>query len=88
MNFVARMTGRTNPSGKLNTSGQCGPYLTDWPSNPFVKGAAAQTIQFHSNAAPPRLSMTGWYYSLTTGILYANSTTGAILFDPVELIIP
>ena len=87
-NFIARMTGRTDPSGKLNLSGQCGPYLNDWPSNPFVESANAQKIQFHSNESPPRHGITGWYYSLTTGILYANSTTGAVAFDPVELIIP
>ena len=81
-NFVVRMTGRTDQSGALNSAGNCGPYLTDWPSNPFVQGAAAQTIQFHSNVAPPRHGMTGWYYSLTTGMLYANSTTGGEAFDP------
>ena len=87
-NFIARMTGRTDLSGKLNPSGQCGPYLTDWPANPYLSGDSAKLIQFHSNYKPPRHALTGWYYSLTTGILYANSTTGAIAFDPVELVIP
>jgi len=81
-NFVARMTGRTDSSGKLNPSGQYEPYLNDWPSNPFVESADAQKIQFHSNEAPPRHGLTGWYYSLTTGILYSNSTTGGEAFDP------
>ncbi|MBL7132703.1 MAG: type II secretion system protein [Phycisphaerae bacterium] len=87
-NFIARMTGRTDTSGKLNPSGQCGPYLTEWPANPYLSGDRARQIHFHPNPSPPRHGLTGWYYSLTTGILYANSTTGAILFDPVELVIP
>jgi len=81
-NFVARMTGRTDQNGKLNPAGKYGPYLNAWPSNPFVEGDAASKIQFHSNVAPPRHGLTGWYYSLTTGMLYANSTRGGEAFDP------
>lgn len=80
-NFVARMTGRTDVNGALKSGGECGPYLSAWPSNPFVEGAAAQAIQFHSNAAPPRHGLAGWYYSLTTGMLYPNSIKGAKAFD-------
>lgn len=81
-NFVARMTSRTDLNGALNPAGEFGPYLPLWPSNPFVEGAAAQAIQFDSNARPPRHGATGWYYSLTTGMLYPNSTTGGEEFDP------
>ncbi len=81
-NFVARMIGRTDVNGALQPNGEYGPYLPVWPSNPFAEGVAAQAIQFHSNAVPPRHGMTGWYYSLTTGFLYANSTMGGEAFDP------
>lgn len=81
-NFADRLTGRTDPSGKLNAAGSCGPYLTDWPSNPFVDEAVADTIKFHPNPMPPRTGLTGWYYSLNAAMLYANSTKGVKSFDP------
>jgi prepilin-type N-terminal cleavage/methylation domain-containing protein len=82
-NFVARMTSRTDVNGALNPKGEYGPYLPAWPSNPFVEGPAAQAIQFNSNARPPRQGETGWYYSLSTGMLYANSTKGGEEYDPL-----
>lgn len=81
-NFVARMTGCTDLNGALNPNGQYGPYLPAWPINPFVEGPAAQAIQFHSDPRPPRHGETGWYYSLSTGMLYPNSTMGGEEFDP------
>ena len=77
-NFVARMTGRTNTSGQIASGGTCGPYLMKWPGNPFCSEATAQLIQFHPSPTPPRHSGTGWYFSLTTEILYSNTPlTGA-----------
>lgn len=81
-NFVNRLTGRTDPSGKLNAAGSCGPYLTDWPSNPFSDEAIADKIQFHGNPNPPRSGFTGWYYSVTTNMLYVNSTEGGRSIQP------
>jgi len=81
-NFVDRLTGRTDPSGKLNAAGSCGPYLTDWPSNPFSDEAIADKIQFHGNPNPPRSGFTGWYYCVTTDTLYVNSAKGARSIQP------
>lgn len=82
VNFVDRLTGRTDPSGKLNAAGSCGPYLTDWPSNPFSDEAVADKIQFHGNPSPPRSGFTGWYYCVTTDTLYVNSAKGARSIQP------
>lgn len=81
-NFVTRMISRTDSDGKANPKGPCGPYLLEWPENPFVSGAAAAEVKFGKNALPPRDGKTGWYYSTTTGILSANSTVGAESLDP------
>jgi len=67
-NFVARLTGRTDPSGKLNETGGCGPYLKGFPANVFAETAAAQVIQF--DGTPDRQS--GWYYHTTSNTIYAN----------------
>ena len=75
-NFVSRMTSRTDPSGALNEAGKYGPYLTQWPRNPFCDDAVADRITFGKNTSPPRDGSSGWYYSAVSGRLYPNSVTG------------
>ena len=71
-NFVARMTGRTTPDGKLDAGGSCGPYMTEWPANPYCDDAIAREILFAQDENAPRNGKTGWYYSLSSGQFYAN----------------
>lgn len=80
--LIRRMTERTYPSGALNVAGTCGPYLPEWPSNPFVLEARRQTIRFGTDPTPPRDARSGWYYCTTNCLLSANSTTGAEEMDP------
>ena len=75
-NFVARLTGKTDPSGKVDANGQCGPYLMDWPSNPFLKGIAATSVKFGGNPIPPRDDSSGWYYCINNGTFHVNSISG------------
>ena len=79
--LVDRMTKRTQQDGKLDTAGPCGPYLPQWPSNPFSQESVAQKITFGQSKQPPRNAATGWYYCIPTHILYANSTRGGDAFD-------
>jgi general secretion pathway protein G len=81
-NFVARLTGRTDPDGTINPAGACGPYLTQWPTNPFISDAAkAADIKFAKSETPPRDDSTGWYYSTRACELHVNSSRGAESID-------
>lgn len=80
--LVARMIGKTDPDGKLNVSGACGPYLVDWPSNPFV--ATNNQKVGCGSAIPPRDDSSGWYYCTATGIMHVNSAQGALGIDPPQ----
>jgi len=82
--FVARMTGRTDPSGKINPAGTCGPYLLKWPANPFCQEAVATEVIFGILSIPPRNGTAGWYYNTNTCLISANSTRGGEAFDPPE----
>ena len=80
-NLIARMTGATDPSGKVSPGGVLGPYLSEWPSNPFVDSDKAQTINSGADADPPRDDSSGWYVSSTTRKLHVNSAKGALDLD-------
>ena len=81
-NFVKRMTGRTTREGKLDANGELGPYLMEWPTNPFVEGEAASQIKFGKNAPDARDGKTGWYYSWAKRRLYVNSLQGGADLNP------
>jgi len=71
--FVARLTQRTDPDGKLNSSGVCGPYMLEWPVNPYCDSdATGRQITFAKSALPPLDGTSGWYYSTKTGLLHSN----------------
>jgi general secretion pathway protein G len=76
-NFVARITGRTEVDGRVSATGPMGPYLREWPENPFSTPATAQQIKFGNGLPSPRDGTTGWYYDMQTGAVYPNSEEGA-----------
>jgi len=81
--IVDRMTGRTDADGRLNPDGACGPYLKEWPANPFIADEdRARRIQVGTRARPPRRDRYGWYYNRNTCLVYANSRTGGESLDP------
>lgn len=82
VNFKARMTGRTDTVGKIDPSGDCGPYLTEWPQNPFADEAVAADVTFGKTATPPRDGTSGWYYCRLNCMIYANTSQGGEQFDP------
>ena len=54
-NLVARLTGRTDIDGKINSSGDSGPYMFEWPANPFADRDVAASIAFGDTVRPLRL---------------------------------
>jgi len=82
-NMKARMLGRTDPDGKINASGSCGPYMNEWPENPFCDAAVAADVAFGKLTTPPRDGTTGWYYCILNTIIYPNSSEGALDLDSV-----
>ncbi|NLF30632.1 MAG: prepilin-type N-terminal cleavage/methylation domain-containing protein [Planctomycetes bacterium] len=80
--IVWRMTLKTTAEGKLDDSGECGPYLPEWPTNPYVPGPAGQQIKGAAATSAPRDDSSGWYYSTTTGLFHVNSARGALELDP------
>jgi len=69
-NFVPRLTGRSDPSGGLNPSGTCGPYLTSWPANPLADPPRAADVQFGTLRSGS--GTTGWYFNTETHKFIAN----------------
>ncbi len=69
-NFVARLTGRTDPSGRLDSGGTCGPYLTSWPANPLADPAWAERVQF--GRLRNGNGKTGWYFNTVTHVFKPN----------------
>jgi general secretion pathway protein G len=60
-NFIARLTGKTDQSGKINTAGALGPYLQKMPSNGFVS-ANGDLVTFGTTDPAPG-SGNGWYWN-------------------------
>jgi hypothetical protein len=82
------MTGRTAADGKLDSTGSCGPYMKEWPKNPFCAEDIAGDIEFGTATLPPRNGNTGWYYNTNTCMISPNSLKGGKDFDPVAAWLP
>ena len=72
-NFVLRMTSKTDDKGAIDANGTCGPYLREWPANPYCDSAIAQQILFGKPTTTPLDGTTGWYYSRTSLHLHINA---------------
>ena len=83
-NLTARMTGRTDDTGKINPAGTCGPYMKAWPVNPFCPADVAGAVTFGTDTATPRNGATGWYYNITTCVISPNSQQGAKALDVTD----
>ena len=77
--FVQRLTSRTDAVGRVAAAGDYGPYLMEWPANPFSDTAVATKILFGTDATSPRDGTTGWYYNTKTGEVSPNSPKGGKL---------
>jgi prepilin-type N-terminal cleavage/methylation domain-containing protein len=82
-NFQERLLGKTDADGKVNPDGEHGPYLMEWPTNPFVPNNVAGDITVGATLVPKRNGQTGWYYDVNSCTFSANSTVGALDTDPV-----
>jgi type II secretory pathway pseudopilin PulG len=81
-NFVLRLTTPTDRSGKLNASGAYGPYLPQWPENPFCDESIADKVVVGKTSVSPRSGSSGWHFCTVTGKLYPNSVIGGESLDP------
>lgn len=71
-NLIPRLTGRTDPDGRLNPDGPCQALLSRWPVNLFWKDDAATAVTFGTSAPPtPQSATAGWYYNTQTSQIYA-----------------
>jgi type II secretory pathway pseudopilin PulG len=84
VNFQNRLTGKTDVEGKVDPAGGFGPYLMEWPTNPFVPSNVAGDITVGATLKPKRNGQTGWYYDVNTCTFSANSTVGGLETDPVS----
>lgn len=80
-NMQARMLGKTDADGKLDASGDRGPYLTEWPVNPFASPGVAAVLTFGKATTPPRDDSSGWYFCYKTLMMYPNTALGALHLD-------
>jgi len=80
--LILHMTQRSTSSGAVDPEGPYGPYLDEWPANPFSNDSVARLILLGTSTKPPRNGITGWYYNTDTCIVSANSTTGGETLDP------
>jgi hypothetical protein len=82
--FVERLAGRTFPSGLVAKYGPCGPYLHQWPENPFSDSSVRAAVKFGWAAQSPRDGTTGWYYNIDTCLVSPNSPRGALSVCPAH----
>jgi type II secretory pathway pseudopilin PulG len=82
-NIPARLTGRSRPDGTLDPAGPRGPYLCEWPANPYSPDDVARDIRVGTDALPPRDGTTGWYYNTHTARVSANSRIGGESLDSI-----
>ncbi|MFP4055229.1 MAG: type II secretion system protein, partial [Phycisphaerae bacterium] len=80
-NFRKRLTGATTAAGKVDPDASLGPYLHEWPTNPFVPADVSGDILVGAVRKPKRNGRTGWYYDINSCTFSANSTTGALNTD-------
>jgi len=62
-----QLTQKTDSDGTLNASGAYGPYLQQFPANPFIDDAAAAVLTDGAAGS-------GWGYTAASGVFVANST--------------
>jgi general secretion pathway protein G len=60
------LTRKTDCKGTVSAAGACGPYLEEFPGNPFV-GDPAQAVKTTGATGE------GWSYDSATGVILANT---------------
>ena len=81
-NLIQRLTGKTDKEGAIDANGAYGPYLLEWPGNPFISSSADSVKILFGKNPSPRDGTTGWYYNWQTSRLHVNSPEGAESIDP------
>lgn len=63
-NFVALLTGKSDVDGTLNAAGAYGPYLQNFPTNPFNN---LNTVDVQADDTGLGGGNHGWYFNTATG---------------------
>ena len=63
-NFKDRMLNKTKDTGELDANGNYGPYLQDFPKNPYVADGLKDGLTIAA-AVVPGDDTTGWYWDTT-----------------------
>lgn len=72
--LIKRMTHKTDEVGNVTPDGEFGPYIRQWPPNPFSHSTVATKIKFGTDDDSPRDGTTGWYYNTETCEISPNTT--------------
>jgi prepilin-type N-terminal cleavage/methylation domain-containing protein len=83
-NFIQRLTGRTDQSGALSAAGKFGPYVLEWPPNPFVSNSKVAAALIIDTGSPLRDNASGWFFDLRTEKFWPNSKQGALTEFPAR----
>ena len=67
-NFVSRMTGATDEWGAIDADGGKGPYMQEFPSNPFADTDVQQTVSL-ADDKPADGTAAGWWYDTDTNTI-------------------
>ncbi|MFP4433443.1 MAG: type II secretion system protein [Phycisphaerae bacterium] len=70
-NFVDRLTGTTDEWGDMTKSGK-GPYMQEFPANPFADTDVQRTVTFDDPDGDG--SVAGWYYDTATDTIEPTAT--------------
>lgn len=73
-NFKDRLTGRTDSDGKIDANGPLGPYLQEFPTNPYAD-TNADGLSFGTADPAPGDGTTGWYFNTSSGKFSPNDST-------------
>jgi general secretion pathway protein G len=73
-NFVSSLTNMTNPDGTTSGTPTLGPYLQQFPTNPFN---ASNAVRDATGATDPNAASgtEGWWFNSTRGSFGINDTT-------------
>ncbi len=64
-NFVAQLIGKTDQDGTLNAAGAYGPYMQNFPNNPFAD--SLNTVEVEADNAGLGGGSHGWHFNTATG---------------------
>jgi general secretion pathway protein G len=75
--MVAQLKEKTLVDGTVDAAGTLGPYIIEFPTNPFVDSAVGRSVEV--GAAASADGSTGWYFDPSDGEFRANDAAHSTL---------